>query len=65
MSGGVDNRDGLFKPLSDAEFCEADRGVTASKGDHLRPAVPVPADAPTPDWHRLRPKEAMGEPEGI
>ena len=65
MSGGVDNRDGLFKPLSDAEFCEADRAVTAGNGEDLRPAVPVPADAPTPDWHRLRPKEAMGEPEGI
>ena len=65
MSGGVDNCDGLFKPLSDAEFCEADRAVTASNGEDLRPAVPVPADAPTPDWHRLRPKEAVGEPEGI
>ena len=65
MSGGVDDRDGMFNPLSDAEFCEGERAVPASKGENLRPTVPVPAAASTPDWRRLRPKDAMGEPEGI
>ena len=56
--------DGMFEPFNEAELREAERTAPASKGEDPRPIVPVPAHAPAPDWRRLRPREAMGEPVG-
>ena len=30
-----------------------------------RPVIPVPPDAPAPDWDKLRPQEAIGDPVKI
>ena len=56
--------EGMFRPLNDAECREAERPQRAGKGEGPQPIIPVPAHAPMPDWRRLRPKGAVGEPSG-
>ena len=56
--------DGMFGPLNEDELREAERTAPASKDADPRPIVPAPADAPDPDWRRLRPLKAKGDPVG-
>ena len=41
---------------------ESERAAPTSKKDDYRPVIPVPEDAPAPDWRKLQPKEATGDP---
>ena len=52
----------MFEPFTDDELQAAERVAFVDKGGDLQPIVPVPVDAPEPDWSQLRPAEAMGEP---
>ena len=56
--------DGMFGPLNEDELREAERAAPTSKDADPRPIVPAPADAPDPDWRRLRPLKAKGDPVG-
>ena len=56
--------DGMFGPLNEDELREAERAAPTSKDVDPRPIVPAPADAPDPDWRRLRPLKAKGDPVG-
>ena len=62
MSGVVNDRNGMFAPLSDSELREAERAMPTGKGEEPEPIIPAPADAPEVDWSRLRPKNAIGDP---
>ena len=62
MSGVVNDCNGMFAPLNDAEIRGAERAMPTAKGEEPEPIIPVPVDAPEPDWLRLRPKEATGDP---
>ena len=53
---------GMFEPFSEAELRVSERAALAENGEDPQAIVPVPADAPIPDWCRLRPKEAEGVP---
>ena len=64
MSGVVNDCNGMFAPLSDAELREAERATPVDRNEKPEPLVPVPTDAPSPDWAGLRPEEAVGEPVG-
>ena len=52
----------MFRPQSpdwhQAGACLAPAG----KRDDYRPVIPVPPDAPNPDWRALRPPEAISDP---
>ena len=54
----------MFAPLSDRERRAAESGTSGSESDDPAPIIPVPIDAPDPDWSWLRPTEAKGEPVG-
>ena len=62
MSGIVNDLNGMFAPLSDAELQEAERAMPVAKREEPEPIIPAPIDAPEPDWLRLRPQEATGDP---
>lgn len=55
----------MFRPLRDAELQAAERAAPVDRNEKPKPIVPVPTDAPTPDWPRLRPEEAASEPVKI
>lgn len=56
---------GMFEPLTDVEFWVAECATSNGKGEEPEPIIPVPVDAPEPDWWELRPAEAVGEPVKI
>ena len=58
----TDRSDAMFEPFTDDELQGAERVAFIDKSEDLRPIIPVPVDAPEPDWSELRPAEAMGEP---
>ena len=60
MSDADGDGNGMFEPLSDAERRKAKRAGSSRKKAAPQPIVPVPADAPTLDWSRLRPNKAEG-----
>lgn len=64
MSGEVDDREGMFEPFSDAELSKAKRAAPVGMGEKPGPIVPASVNAPDPDWRRLRPPKAKGEPVG-
>ena len=53
---------GMFEPLTDVEFWEAQCATSNGQGEEPEPIIPVPVDAPEPDWSELRPGEATGDP---
>ncbi len=53
---------GMFDPLSPEEFQAGKHSVPRDNTDDYRPIVPVPGSAPPPNWRKLRPKEAVGDP---
>ena len=57
-----DGKGDMFRPLSPEERQAGGRVAPNGKKDDYRPVVPVPKDAPDPDWDKLRPKEATGDP---
>ena len=54
----------MFARLSDRERRAAESGTSGSESDDPAPIIPVPIDAPDPDWSWLRPPKAKGEPVG-
>ena len=65
MSGVVNDPKGMFAPLRDDELRASERAAPADKKEDSRPIIPVPVDAPEPDWSRLLPVDAVGDPVGI
>ena len=65
MNCVVDEGSGMFEPFTDDELRLSERAAPAEKGEAPQPIIPVPVDAPEPDWSELRPAEAMGEPVKI
>lgn len=55
---------GMFEPLTDVEFWAAECATSNGKGEEPEPIIPVPVDAPEPDWSELRPPQAKGDPVG-
>ena len=58
----TDRSDAMFEPFTDDELQAAERVAFIDKSGDLQPIVPVPADAPEPDWSQLRPEGAIGDP---
>ena len=56
---------GMFDPLSPEERRAGEHVAPAGRKDDYTPVIPVPEDAPDPDWRKLRPKEAKGDPEHV
>ena len=56
--------DAMFEPLSDDELRQSERPAPVDRNEKPEPIIPVPVDAPAPDWCQVRPKEAVGEPVG-
>ena len=52
----------MFRDLSPDWPQAGARVAPAGKRNDYRPVIPVPPDAPNPDWGKLRPKEATGDP---
>ena len=57
-----DDRDEMYKPLSPEELKAGEQNTSDDSGVAYEPLVPVPETAPTPEWNKLRPKEATGDP---
>ena len=55
----------MFRDLSPDEPEAGVRAAPTGKKDDYRPVIPVPEDAPAPDWDKLRPQEAIGDPVKI
>ena len=62
---GEDDGDGMFDPLSPEERRAGERAAPVGRKDEYTPVTPVPDDAPDPDWNKLRPPDAVGDPVGI
>ena len=60
----TDRSDAMFEPFTDDELQAAERVACIDKSGDLQLIVPVPVDAPEPDWSQLRPQGAIGEPVG-
>ena len=60
----TDRSDAMFEPFTVDELQAAERAAPVDTNEKPEPLVPVPTDAPSPDWARLRPEEAIGEPVG-
>ncbi len=54
----------MFHRLSPDDRRAGEHAVRAGEKDDYTPVIPVPKDAPAPDWNKLRPKEAIGDPVG-
>ena len=52
----------MFHRLSPDDRRAGEHAVRAGEKDDYTPVIPVPKDAPAPDWNKLRPKEAIGDP---
>ena len=52
----------MFHRLSPDERQAGEHGAPAGEKDDYTPVIPVPKDAPAPDWNKLRPTEATGDP---
>ena len=50
----------MFRDLSPDWPQAGARVAPAGKTNDYRPVIPVPPDAPNPNWRKLRPKEATG-----
>ena len=48
----------MFLRLSPDDLRAGEHGARAGEKDDYTPVIPVPKDAPDPDWHKLRPTEA-------
>ena len=57
-----DGRGDMLEPLSTEERWLGEHAASNGNKDDYKPEVPVPEDAPDPDWTKLRPKEATGDP---
>ena len=55
----------MFHRLSPDERQAGEHGAPAGEKDDYTPVIPVPKDAPAPDWNKLRPTEATGDPVWI
>ena len=53
---------GMFDPLSPEERRAGEHAASQANTDDYKPIVPVPDNVPDPDWDKLRPKEATGDP---
>jgi len=60
----TDRSDAMFEPFTDDELQAAKRVAFIDKSGNLQPIVPVPADAPEPDWSQLRPEGSGGRTMG-
>ena len=60
----TDRSDAMFEPFTVDELQAAERATPVDRNEKPEPLVPVPTDAPSPDWTRLRPKKTKGEPMG-
>ena len=56
--------DAMFEPFTDDELQAAQRAAPVDTDGKPEPIIPVPVDAPEPDWSQLRPPEATGDPVG-
>ena len=56
--------DAMFAPLRDAELRVSEHVAPVDKSEASQPIVPVPIDVHDPDWHRLCPPDAKGNPVG-
>ena len=52
----------MFRPLSPEERRAGEHIAFQANTDDYKPVVPVPENTPDPDWDKLRPKEATGDP---
>ena len=52
----------MFHRLSPDERQAGEHGAPAGEKDDYTPVIPVPKDAPAPDWNKLRPTKATGDP---
>ena len=52
----------MFLRLSPDDLRAGEHGARAGEKDDYTPVIPVPKDAPAPDWNKLRPTDATGDP---
>ena len=56
------NKGKMFLRLSPDDRRAGEHGAPAGEKDDYTPVIPVPKDAPAPDWNKLRPTKATGDP---
>ena len=56
------NKGKMFLRLSPDDRRAGEHGARAGEKDDYTPVIPVPKDAPAPDWNKLRPTKATGDP---
>ena len=52
----------MFHRLSPDDHRAGRHGARPGEKDDYTPVIPVPKDVPAPDWNKLRPPEATGDP---